>query len=239
MREIVLDTETTGFDAVNGDRLVEIGCIELLNHIPTGRNFQRYLNPEREMPMAAFQVHGLATEFLADKPKFKEIADDFLAFVADSPLVIHNAEFDMKFVNVELERAGKPTIPFARALDTVQMARKKFPGSPASLDALCKRFNIDNSNRTLHGALLDAQLLADVYLELLGGRQAGLGLVTEIEVTVTSVDLDFTGGRRTGSSAASGLGLQVRPPRPHAPSAEELAAHQSFVAKIANAIWLR
>jgi DNA polymerase III subunit epsilon len=235
MREVVLDTETTGFDAVGGDRLVEIGCIELINHMPTGRSFQRYLNPERDMPMSAFQVHGLSAEFLSDKPRFAEVADDLLAFVGDAPLIIHNAEFDMKFINVELERNGKPTIPFARAVDTVAMARKKFPGSPASLDALCKRFNIDNSNRTLHGALLDAQLLADVYLELMGGRQAGLGLTVVEEVTV-SVDLDFTGGRRT---ASPGIALPVRAPRPHAPSPEELAAHLAFVAKIGNAIWLK
>jgi len=235
MREVVLDTETTGFDAVNGDRLVEIGCIELFNHLPTSNNFQRYLNPERDMPMAAFQVHGLSAEFLSDKPKFAAVADDLLKFIGDSPLIIHNAEFDMKFINVELERAGKPTIPMVRAIDTVQMARKKFPGAPASLDALCKRFNIDNSNRTLHGALLDAQLLADVYLELKGGRQTGLGLAVTEEITV-SVDLDFSGGRR---AASPGITRPVRPPRPHAPSAEELAAHQAFVAKISGAIWLK
>jgi len=235
MREIVLDTETTGFDAVSGDRLVEIGCIELMNHVPTGKSFQRYLNPERDVPMGAFQIHGLSTEFLADKPKFAEVADDLLGFVGESPLIIHNAEFDMKFINVELERAGKGTIPTARAVDTVQMARKKFPGAPASLDALCKRFSIDNSSRTLHGALLDAQLLAEVYLELMGGRQAGLGLAIVEEITVVA-DLDFTGGRR---SASPGIELPVRPPRPHAPSAEELAAHQTFIAKISSAIWLK
>jgi DNA polymerase-3 subunit epsilon len=234
MREIVLDTETTGFDAVNGDRLVEIGCIELWNHIPTGKNFQRYLNPERDMPDAAFQIHGLSNGFLADKPKFAEVAEDFLAFIGDSPLIIHNAEFDLKFINVELERSGRIAVPAARAVDTVPMARRKFPGAPASLDALCKRFNIDNSIRTLHGALLDAQLLAEVYLELLGGRQAGLGLVAEIEIAVT--DLDFTGGRR---GAAAGLEITIRPARPHAASPEELAAHQAFLAKIPNAIWLK
>jgi DNA polymerase-3 subunit epsilon len=233
MREVVLDTETTGFDAVGADRLVEIGCIELINHVPTGRSFQRYLNPERDMPASAFQIHGLSAEFLADKPRFAEVADDLLEFVGDAPLIIHNAEFDMKFINVELERNGKPTIPFGRAVDTVAMARKKFPGSPASLDALCKRFNIDNSNRTLHGALLDAQLLADVYLELMGGRQAGLILTEEATV---SVDLDFTGGRRT---ASPGIALPVRTPRPHAPSPEELVAHQAFIAKISSAIWLK
>ncbi|HVO01209.1 MAG TPA: DNA polymerase III subunit epsilon [Candidatus Cybelea sp.] len=233
MREIVLDTETTGVDAFGGDRLVEIGCIELWNHVPTGKTFQRYLNPERMMPEAAFAVHGLSDAFLSDKPKFAEVADALLEFIGDAPLVIHNAEFDLKFLNVELDRLGKIAIPNGRAVDTVLMARKKFPGAPASLDALCKRFNIDNSNRTLHGALLDAQLLADVYLELLGGRQTGLGLVTEIEVTTSG--LDFSGGR----AAASGIVLPVRPARPHAASPDELAAHQSFIAKIANAIWLK
>ena len=232
MREIVLDTETTGFDAVNGDRLVEIGCIELFNRIPTGKTFQRYLNPERDMPMAAFQVHGLSIEFLGDKPKFAEIIEDFLEFIGDSPLIIHNAEFDMKFINVELERHGRVAVSVARAIDTVQMARKKFPGAPASLDALCKRYNIDNSNRTLHGALLDAQLLAEVYLELMGGRQAGLGLT--VATGATGSGLDFTGGRR-----AAGAAIEVRPARPHAPRAEELAAHQAFLAKIPNAIWLK
>jgi DNA polymerase-3 subunit epsilon len=230
MREIVLDTETTGFDAHNGDRLVEIGCIELYNRIPTGKIFQRYINPEREMPMAAFQVHGLSTEFLRDKPRFAEIIDEFLEFIGDAPLIIHNAEFDMKFINVELERHGRVAIALARAIDTVQMARRKFPGAPASLDALCKRYNIDNSNRTLHGALLDAQLLAEVYLELMGGRQAGLGLTIEVE----TVGLDFTGRR-----AAAAVTLEVRQPRPHVPSPEELAAHQAFLAKIPNAIWLK
>jgi DNA polymerase-3 subunit epsilon len=233
MREIVLDTETTGFDAVGGDRLVEIGCIELVNHVPTARTFWKYINPERDVPHAAFQVHGLSAEFLSDKPRFAEVADQLLEFIGDSPVIAHNAEFDMKFLNVELERAGKPTIPFERAIDTVAMARKKFPGAPASLDALCKRFNIDNSSRTLHGALLDAQLLADVYLELMGGRQAGLVLTEEVTV---SVDLDFTGGRRT---ASPGITLPVRTPRPHAPLPEELAAHTAFIAKIKEAIWLR
>jgi len=233
MREIVLDTETTGFDAVNGDRLVEVGCIELINHVPTNKTFWKYLNPERDVPAAAFQVHGLSAEFLSDKPKFAEVADQLLEFIGESPVIAHNAEFDMKFLNVELERAGKPTIPFERAIDTVAIARKKFPGAPASLDALCKRFNIDNSSRTLHGALLDAQLLADVYLELMGGRQAGLVLTEEVSV---SVDLDFTGGRRT---ASPGIELPVRAPRPHTPSEEELAAHVSFIAKIKEAIWLK
>ncbi|WP_374370403.1 DNA polymerase III subunit epsilon [Dongia sp.] len=230
MREIVLDTETTGFDPLTGDRLVEIGCLELMNHIPTGRNFHRYLNPERDMPEAAFRIHGLSTEFLADKPKFASLAEDFLAFIEDSPLVIHNAEFDMKFINYELEKAGKKAVPMQRAIDTVIMARKKFPGSPASLDALCKRFGIDNSNRTLHGALLDAQLLADVYLELLGGRQTGLTLGAE-ETT--------TAGMNFAKRATPKGDRPARPPRPHAPSEEELAAHAAFVAKLKDSVWLQ
>ena len=236
MREIVLDTETTGFDALNGDRVVEIGCIELINHIPTARHFHRYLNPEKPMPQAAFQIHGLSDQFLADKPKFAEVAEALLEFIGDAPLIIHNAEFDIKFLNAELDKLGKPAIPLQRATDTVQVARRKFPGSPASLDALCKRFGIDNSNRTLHGALLDAQLLAEVYLELLGGRQAGLGFVADSEVAVVVADLDFTDGRRGPSQ---GITLPVRPPRPHMPTPEELVAHQAFVAKIGNAIWLK
>jgi DNA polymerase-3 subunit epsilon len=232
MREIVLDTETTGFDAVGGDRLVEIGCVELVNHIPTGIKFQRYLNPDKAMPEAAFAVHGLSDAFLSDKPRFQEVADELLKFIGDAQLIAHNAEFDLKFLNVELERIGEVAIPAHRALDTVQMARKKFPGSPASLDALCKRFSIDNSNRTLHGALLDAQLLAEVYLELKGGRQAGLGLMVESELVV---DLDFSGRR----GAKVEIDIQIRPARAHAPSVEELAAHQSFIAKITNAIWLK
>jgi len=236
MREIVLDTETTGFDHLNGDRVVEIGCIELINHIPTARQFHVYLNPERPMPQAAFQIHGLSDQFLADKPKFAEVADKLLEFIGDAPLVAHNAEFDIKFLSTELKRAGKSEIDLGRATDTVQVARRKFPGSPASLDALCKRFGIDNSNRTLHGALLDAQLLAEVYLELLGGRQAGLGLVVESEVEIAVGNLDFTDGRR---GVASGIALPVRPPRPHMATPEELAAHQAFVAKLKDAIWLK
>lgn len=229
MREIVLDTETTGFDPVTGDRLVEIGCLELENHIPTGRNFHRYLNPEREMPDAAFRIHGLSTAFLADKPKFAAVADDFLTFIGDDQLVIHNAEFDMKFINFELEKAGRRALPMQRAIDTVKIARTKFPGSPASLDALCKRFNIDNSNRTLHGALLDAQLLADVYLELLGGRQTGLTLATQDTGTG---DMNFA--RRAGAG-----NRPVREPRPHAPSSDELEAHKAFIAKLKDPVWLQ
>lgn len=228
-REIVLDTETTGFDPLTGDRLVEIGCLELINHVPTARTFHVYLNPERPMPEAAFKVHGLSDEFLADKPKFAEVAEKFVEFIGDAPLVIHNAEFDMKFLNAELERIGKPAMPIQRAVDTVKLARQKFPGAPASLDALCKRFNIDNSARTLHGALLDAQLLAEVYLELLGGRQAGLVLETEVEI---SADLIVA----TNPVAS---GKAIRPPRPHAALPEELELHAAFVAKLKNAVWLQ
>ena len=176
MREIVLDTETTGFDPLTGDRIVEIGCVEVINYIPTDNQLHLYINPERDMPPGAFAVHGLSEEFLRDKPVFAQICGQFLDFIGDSRLVIHNAEFDMKFINAELVRLGIKPLPMSRALDTVGMARRKFPGAPASLDALCRRFGIDNSNRTLHGALLDAQLLGEVYLELQGGRQPDLVL---------------------------------------------------------------
>ncbi len=176
MREIVLDTETTGLDPTTGDRIVEIGAVELLNHLPTGKTFHKYLNPERNMPEEAKAVHGLTEEFLRDKPVFSQIVEDFLTFIRDSKLVIHNASFDMKFINAELELVGKPTLQTDIAIDTLSIARKKYPGSPASLDALCRRFNIDNSARTLHGALLDSEILAEVYLELIGGRQPDFGL---------------------------------------------------------------
>ena len=176
MREIVLDTETTGLDPATGDRIVEIGAIELWNHLPTGKTFHKYLNPERNMPEEALAVHGLTEEFLRDKPVFSQIADDFLAFIKDSKLIIHNASFDMKFINAELALVEKTRLPGNIAIDTLGIARKKFPGSPASLDALCRRFNIDNSARTMHGALLDSEILAEVYLELIGGRQPDFGL---------------------------------------------------------------
>jgi DNA polymerase-3 subunit epsilon len=227
-REIVLDTETTGFDPVSGDRLVEIGCLELVNHVATGRTFHVYINPERDMPEAAFKVHGLSGEFLSDKPKFVDVAEQFVAFIADAPLVIHNAEFDMKFLNFELEKVGRKAMPLQRAVDTVKIARQKFPGAPASLDALCKRFNIDNSSRTLHGALLDAQLLAEVYLELLGGRQAGLVLEAE-EISADLVTV------QTGAAN----GKPYRAPRPHAATEEELATHAAFIAKMKDALWLQ
>ncbi|MGR3435654.1 MAG: DNA polymerase III subunit epsilon, partial [Shimia sp.] len=176
MREIVLDTETTGFEPAEGDRIVEIGAVELLNHVPTGRTYHQYINPERSMPEGAFQVHGLGDDFLRDKPVFARIADDFLAFVGRDKLVIHNAAFDMKFLNAELGWAGKPLLAADQAIDTLAIARRRFPGAPASLDALCRRFAIDNAARTLHGALLDSEILAEVYLELIGGRQPDFAL---------------------------------------------------------------
>ena len=176
MREIVLDTETTGLDPGTGDKIVEIGAVELWNHLPTGKTFHKYLNPERNMPEAAQAVHGLTEDFLRDKPLFSQIVDDFLRFIKDSKLIIHNASFDMKFINAELELAKKSKLSGDIAIDTLSIARKKFTGSPPSLDALCRRFNIDNSARTLHGALLDSEILAEVYLELIGGRQPDFGL---------------------------------------------------------------
>lgn len=219
MREIVLDTETTGFDPGQGHRIVEIGCVELLNHVPTGRTYQVYINPERTMPTEAFQVHGLSEEFLSDKPVFSEIADAFTAFLADSRLVIHNAGFDMGFINAELQGMDRPQIDPARAIDTVLMARKKFPGSPANLDALCRRFQVDISDRALHGALKDARLLADVYLELLGGRQPGLKLLS-----------------KEGQRAVAQFQRQ-RPPRVLTPSPEEEKAHADFLGKISDPLW--
>lgn len=223
MREVVLDTETTGLRHDEDDRLVEIGCIELVNHVPTGRHYHQYVNPERSMPEGAFRVHGLDDAFLADKPKFAEVVDAFLAFIGDAPLVIHNAAFDMGFLNAELRRIGRPLLPLDRAIDTVRLARQKFPGAQASLDALCKRFNIDNSARVKHGALLDAELLAEVYLELVGGRQQGLGLVGEDDFTLAALPLRPQG--------------PARPARPHAPTAEELAAHEKFISKLKEPVW--
>ncbi|MDW4549158.1 DNA polymerase III subunit epsilon [Defluviimonas sp. D31] len=228
MREIVLDTETTGFEPAEGDRIVEIGAVELFNHVPTGRNYHQYINPERAMPATAFEVHGLGDDFLRDKPRFAEIAGAFLDFVGtDSRLVIHNAAFDMKFLNAELGWASLPLLPMDRALDTVAMARRKFPGSPASLDALCRRFGIDNSSREKHGALLDSELLAEVYLELIGGRQPDFGL---------------TAAAATSGVAAAGTWRPTARPAPLAPrlTAEEAEAHRVFVEGLgATAIWKR
>jgi DNA polymerase-3 subunit epsilon len=221
MREIVLDTETTGLEPAAGHRIVEVACLELLNHIPTGREYQTYLNPERDVPADALAVHGLTAEFLSDKPCFADIADALLQFIADAPLVIHNAEFDVRFLNAEFQRLGRPPLTGTRIVDTLQIARQKFPGAPASLDALCRRFAIDNSTRTKHGALLDTELLADVYLELMGGRQAGLELMTA--------------ARATAALAAGGR--TPRAPRAHAPTEPELAAHAALVATLKDPIW--
>ena len=222
LREIVLDTETTGLDPAAGDRIVEIGCVELENHVPTGRTYHQYLNPERAMSAAAFAVHGLGDDFLADKPRFAEIADAFLDFVGDAGLVIHNAEFDVRFLDAELTRAGRPALGLSRATDTLALARKRFPGAPASLDALCKRFEVDGSARVLHGALLDCELLAEVYLHLLGGRQPGFAFAAAERARTASA-------RRTRPH---------RPARPHAPSSAELEAHAAFVAaNLVDPLW--
>ncbi|NQU58897.1 MAG: DNA polymerase III subunit epsilon [Rhodospirillales bacterium] len=225
MREIILDTETTGFNPLGGDRIVEIGCIELVNHLATGNVYQQYVNPSRDMPAEAFAVHGLSEEFLGEHPKFSEIADAFLDFIGEDTLVIHNAQFDMGFINAELARLDRPSIPMARAVDTVQMARKKFPGAQASLDALCRRFQIDNSGRSLHGALLDSELLAEVYLELIGGRQPDLAWGEGTKAAAR--------GNEQGAVSPEG----VKPPRPHAASVEELKAHEDFIGKLNNPIW--
>lgn len=187
MREIVLDTETTGLDPNTGDRLVEIGAVELKGHMPTGETYHQYIFPERSVPQEAINVHGLDDAFLRDKPVFKKVAQDFLDFIGDAKLIIHNAAFDMKFLNAELKWIGLPPIPWERAVDTLDIARKKFPGSPASLDALCRRYGIDNSARTLHGALLDSEILAEVYLEMIGGRQPDLVLATDTAEKDTTV----------------------------------------------------
>lgn len=240
MREIVLDTETTGFDPESGDRIVEIGCLELYNHMPTGKTYHQYINPERSMPEGAFEIHGIGPDLLEppqaakpgavtlrDKPVFKSVGQAFFDFVGDAKLVIHNAAFDMKFLNAELKWIGLPTLPWERAIDTLAIARQRFPGSPASLDALCRRFGIDNSDRTLHGALLDSEILAEVYLELIGGRQPDFGL--------------------TAAHGTGGGGDQDRwrPPGRPAPlppriTDQERAAHEAFVEKLGeNAVWKR
>ncbi len=231
MREVVLDTETTGLDPKSGHRIVEIGCIELLNHVPTGEAYHQYINPERDMPAEAERVHGLSEDFLSGHPVFAEVAGDFVTFVGDAPLVIHNAAFDMGFINAELILAGRPEIDRARAVDTVSMARRKFPGAQASLDALCRRFGIDLSERELHGALLDAQLLAAVYLELLGGRQHGMDLAA-------NATAGNAGGAEDDGAAVPGPSGR-REARAHGASAEELARHAEFLEKIKDPIWLR
>jgi DNA polymerase-3 subunit epsilon len=227
MREIVLDTETTGLDPFQGHRVVEIGCVELINRIPSGQTFHRYLNPQRDVPAEAEAVHGLTADFLRDKPPFAEIVDELIAFIADAPLVAHNASFDFGFINAELERAGRSALGFERMVDTLLLARRRHPGAGNRLDDLCVRYGIDNSRRTKHGALLDAEILAEVYLELIGGRQAQLGLVA-VGIAGPASSGGFNGVAR------------VRP-APLAPrlTEAERAAHLAFRATLgAKAIWL-
>lgn len=241
VREIVLDTETTGFKARAGDRIVEIGCLELIGHLPTGNRFHTYVNPERDVPQDAVNVHGLTEEFLSGYPVFSSIVDEFLEFIGDSPLIIHNASFDMGFLNAELERLSRTGLPLSRAVDTVALARKRFPGAPASLDALCKRFGIDNASRTLHGALLDAQLLAEVYLELLGGRQQGLDLHQDPARTASALPAGSMAAAASCAPAAPAASLSPAPPaRPRrffAPSEAELAAHRDLIGRLKNPLW--
>lgn len=227
MREIIFDTETTGFDPQSGDRLVEIGCIELINRVPTGESFHAYYNPQRSMPAAAQAVHGLSDAFLADKPLFVKGVDALLEFLGDSMLVAHNARFDFGFLNHELKLCARPEISLDRMIDTVAIARTLHPGAKHSLDALCTRYGIDRSHRIKHGALLDAELLAQLYIELTGGRQIGLTLAIEEEIEAIST-----------SSAVTVTARTVRPARPHAASAEELEAHAAFVAGLDSPLWL-
>ena len=229
MREVVLDTETTGLEPGGGHRVVEIGALELINHVPSGRSFHVYVNPERDMPEDALRVHGLTGAFLRAQPVFAEVADDFLAFLdldrdanpAPARLIAHNAAFDVAFLDMELARLGRPPLPRERVIDTLTLARQRYPGAPNSLDALCRRFAVDATARTLHGALLDSQLLAECYLMLIGGRQPDLGLVV-----------------RRGSQAAMRPVQRIpRPPRPHAPTAAELAAHAAFLERLSDPLW--
>jgi DNA polymerase-3 subunit epsilon len=225
MREIVFDTETTGFEPSDGHRIVEIGLVELFEHFPTGKELRFYLNPEREVPIESQRVHGLSNDFLADKPLFAHVVDEFLEFIGDAPLVIHNASFDIKFINAELARVGRDPIPLHRAIDTIEIAKRKLPGVRYSLDELCKRFAIDLTARTKHGALLDCQLTAQVYLELIGGRQRGFSLAPEEIAAATS----------------TGPGPARQRPAPLAPrlSEEERTRHETFVARELgdNPVW--
>jgi DNA polymerase-3 subunit epsilon len=224
MREIVFDTETTGLSFSGGDRLVEIGCVELVNRVMTGRTFHRYVNPERPMPIEAFNVHGLSDIFLSDKPCFHEVVEDLLEFIGDSPLIAHNANFDFGFINGELIRCGRPIVDLSRMVDTLAIARVKHPGAKHTLDALCVRYGIDLTQRTLHGALIDASLLAQVYVELTGGRQITLGLAVDTPVM-----------RETPAEAPTRV--HVRPARHFAPSAAELERHAAFLSKMEEPLW--
>jgi len=226
MREIVLDTETTGFEPSEGDRLVEIGAVELLNQMPTGRTYHQYINPERSMPAEAFAIHGLGDDFLRDQPLFSKVVDDFLTFIEGGRLVIHNAAFDMKFLNAELGLIKRPPLPTDTVIDTLMIARRRFPGSPASLDALCRRFGIDGFNRDLHGALLDSQILAEVYLELMGGRQPDLVLAPQ------------SSAKGTTQGGASWRPHKRPTPLPSRLTTQERDAHAEFVEKLGDAaIW--
>jgi DNA polymerase-3 subunit epsilon len=227
VREIVFDTETTGLNPAGGDRMVEIGCIEIYNRVETGRHFHAYFNPDRDMPFEAEAVHGLSSVFLSDKPRFLDKAEELLDFLEDSPLVAHNASFDFGFLNFELEQCGRPSVCMSRMRDTLQLARSRHPGAKHSLDALCMRFGIDRSHRVKHGALLDAQLLAQVYVELTGGRQIGLGLVAD------------TGSVSVQPSARPVTVREPRTPRPHLPAEEELARHRAFISRLVNPLWAR
>lgn len=227
MREIIFDTETTGLNPAGGDRMVEIGCIELLNRVETGRSYHCYFNPQRPMPSEAEAVHGLSDIFLSDKPLFADKVEELLEFIGDSPLIAHNATFDFGFLNHELERCARDPVCLSRMVDTLVLARSRHPGAKHSLDALCARFGVDRSQRVKHGALLDAQLLAQVYVELTGGRQIGLSLGA-IGPTAEA-----------GSVAIVKVERVVRPPRPHAPSEEERTRHRSFIAKLTSPLWER
>ena len=231
MREIVFDTETTGLDPASGDRVVEIGCLELVNRLPSGETFHVYLNPERDMPAEAEAVHGLSAAFLADKPLFAQVADEFLAFVGDAPLIAHNASFDMKFINAELKACGRADLSGHKVIDTLKLARQKFPGAPASLDALCRRFGVDNSGRALHGALLDSELLAGVYLELSGGRQPGLVFAAGAQADEKKTD---------AADALHPRQPQKRRPEslPSRLTVDERAAHAAFLKRCRSGRWL-
>lgn len=226
MREIILDTETTGLNPEKGDRLVEIGCLEIINRIPTGQTLHLYINPQRDMPEEAFRIHGLSIEFLSDKPLFAEIADAFLAFIGDSPLVIHNGSFDLAFINAELRRLGRDPVGGDRLIDTLAMARRRFPGQQNNLDALCARFGIDNSKRTKHGALMDSELLAEVYIELVGGRQTSLSLADATTIALRARAATSSGARSRPMPLASRLTPELE------------ASHAAFIAQMGDkAIW--
>ena len=227
MREIIFDTETTGLSPAGGDRIVEIGCIEMINRCETGREFHAYFHPERSMPAEAEAVHGLSEKFLSDKPRFAEKAEALLTFIGDSPLIAHNAGFDFGFLNHELERCGRDPICLSRMVCTLVMARSRHPGAKHSLDALCTRFGVDRSQRIKHGALLDAQLLAHVYVELTGGRQIGLGLVAE------AVEAD------TAAGATAIVARPIRAARPHEPSDEEISRHRAFISRLKQPLWAK